>query len=174
MIKKVFDGFILVSGNEQPECRGERTDLFLRIGLLKLVSEIDGLVQEALPETLNLNVSRLRAAQSQLQKVIVISTRFVHVYISMSCICYFCMVIGKYYSVQKFLFCICSKYFKKIGKREIVGEKILPENGAKIFGGRLNRKMEQYFGANDGKCSLFHSFFAVCLFSVKPFLVNTW
>lgn len=62
------------AGNEQPECRGERTDLFLRIGLLKLVSEIDGLVQEALPETLNLNVSRLRAAQSQLQKVIVIST----------------------------------------------------------------------------------------------------
>lgn len=52
--------------------------MFLRLGLLKLVREIDGLVQEFLPETLRLNVSRLRAVQSQLQKIIVISTRFVN------------------------------------------------------------------------------------------------
>lgn len=62
------------AGSEQPECRGEKTDMFLRLGLLKLVREIDGLVQESLPETLKLNVSRLRAVQSQLQKIIVIST----------------------------------------------------------------------------------------------------
>ncbi|XP_021760414.1 uncharacterized protein LOC110725234 [Chenopodium quinoa] len=62
------------TGKEQPECRGDRTDLFLRVGLLNLVSEIEGLVQESLPETLKLNVSRLREVQSQLQKIIVIST----------------------------------------------------------------------------------------------------
>ncbi|KAL2893496.1 T-complex protein 11-like protein [Bienertia sinuspersici] len=62
------------TGKEQPECKGERMDLFLRVGLLKLVSEIEGLVQEGLPETLKLNVSRLRVVQSQLQKIIVIST----------------------------------------------------------------------------------------------------
>lgn len=62
------------TGTEQPECQGESVDLLVRLGLLKLVSEIEGLVQETLPETLNLNVSRLRAVQSLIQKIIVIST----------------------------------------------------------------------------------------------------
>lgn len=59
---------------EQPECKGERVDLLVRLGLLKLVSDVTGLTQETLPETLKLNLSRLRAVQSLLQKIIVIST----------------------------------------------------------------------------------------------------
>lgn len=74
ILEPTTTGMMLETVKEQPECRGERTDLFLRVGLLKLVNEIEGLVQEALPETLKLNVSRLRAVQSQLQKIIVIST----------------------------------------------------------------------------------------------------
>ncbi|KAJ8442860.1 hypothetical protein Cgig2_022226 [Carnegiea gigantea] len=62
------------NGKEQPECQGERIDLLVRLGLLKLVNEIEGLMQETLPESLKLNVSRLRAVQSLLQKIIVIST----------------------------------------------------------------------------------------------------
>lgn len=62
------------AGKEQPECKGERVDLLLRLGLLKLVSEVEGLALETLPETLKLNLSRLRSVQSQLQKIIVIST----------------------------------------------------------------------------------------------------
>ncbi|WCJ18348.1 T-complex protein 11 [Euphorbia peplus] len=54
----------------EPECKGERIDLFVRLGLLKL----SGLVQEAFPETLVLNMPRIRAAQSQIQKIVVIST----------------------------------------------------------------------------------------------------
>ncbi|KAK9758152.1 hypothetical protein RND81_01G210900 [Saponaria officinalis] len=61
-------------GEGQPECNGERIDLFIRVGLLELVSQIEGLVQEALPETLKLNLSRLRSVQSQMQKIIVVST----------------------------------------------------------------------------------------------------
>ncbi|XP_043712737.1 uncharacterized protein LOC122661420 [Telopea speciosissima] len=63
-----------VSGNQQPECKGERLDLLVRLGLLKLASGIEGLKLETLPETLKLNLSRLRAVQAQLQKIIVIST----------------------------------------------------------------------------------------------------
>ncbi|KAM3308326.1 putative protein isoform X1 [Capsicum chacoense] len=59
---------------EQPECKGEKVDLFLRLGLLQLVSEIEGLTVEILPETLRLNFSRLRAVQAFLQKIIVICT----------------------------------------------------------------------------------------------------
>ncbi|KAI3980120.1 hypothetical protein MKX01_034726 [Papaver californicum] len=58
----------------QPECNGEKTDVLLRLGLLKLVSKIEGINNENLPETLKLNFSRLRSTQSQLQKIIVIST----------------------------------------------------------------------------------------------------
>lgn len=61
-------------GTEQPECKGEKIDLLLRIGLLKLVSKVEGLTLETLPETLELNLSRLRSVQSQLQKIIVICT----------------------------------------------------------------------------------------------------
>lgn len=64
----------IAAGKNQPECQGERIDLLVRLGLLKFVSGIEGLSQEALPETLKLNVSRLRAAQSLLQKIVVIST----------------------------------------------------------------------------------------------------
>lgn len=53
-------------------------DKLVRLGLLKLVSGIGGLTPEALPETLKLNISRLRAVQSQFQKIIVISTRLVN------------------------------------------------------------------------------------------------
>ncbi|KAH7524969.1 hypothetical protein FEM48_Zijuj06G0175600 [Ziziphus jujuba var. spinosa] len=44
---------------EQPECRGETIDLFVRLGLLKLVSEVRGLTLEVLPETLRLNLLKL-------------------------------------------------------------------------------------------------------------------
>ncbi|XP_026411344.1 uncharacterized protein LOC113306647 [Papaver somniferum] len=58
----------------QPECKGEKIDVLVRLGLLKLVSKIEGINNENLPETLKLNFSRLRSIQSQLQKIIVIST----------------------------------------------------------------------------------------------------
>ncbi|KAF5936796.1 hypothetical protein HYC85_024302 [Camellia sinensis] len=45
-----------------------------RLGLLKLANEVSSLTQEALPETLKLNLARLMAVQAQLQKIIVIST----------------------------------------------------------------------------------------------------
>lgn len=63
------------SVNQQPECKGERLDLMVRLGLLKLVSAITGIMEEALPETLMLNLPRLRAVQAQIQKIIVISNR---------------------------------------------------------------------------------------------------
>ncbi|XP_065851492.1 uncharacterized protein [Euphorbia lathyris] len=56
----------------EPECNGERIDLLVRLGLLKL----SGLSQETFPETLVLNMPRLSAAQGQIQKIVVISTRF--------------------------------------------------------------------------------------------------
>ncbi|XP_038684757.1 uncharacterized protein LOC119984742 isoform X1 [Tripterygium wilfordii] len=62
------------AGHQLPECNGERVDLLVRLGLLKLVSGIDGLKQEVLPETLKFNFARLRAAQAQIQTNIVIST----------------------------------------------------------------------------------------------------
>lgn len=66
---------LLVSGNQQLECKGERVDLLVRLGLLKLVSGVSGLTEEALPETFKLNLSRLRAVQAQIQKIIVTSVR---------------------------------------------------------------------------------------------------
>ncbi|KAF8404280.1 hypothetical protein HHK36_009162 [Tetracentron sinense] len=63
-----------IAGNQQSECNGARMDLFVRLGLLKLVSGVEGITQDTLPETLKLNFSRLRAVQAQLQKIIVIST----------------------------------------------------------------------------------------------------
>ncbi|KAL6501274.1 hypothetical protein OROHE_024921 [Orobanche hederae] len=56
------------------ECKGEEIDLLVRLGLLKLVSKIPGLMENELPETMNLNFSRLRSVQSQVQKIIVIAT----------------------------------------------------------------------------------------------------
>lgn len=62
------------TGDQLPECKGELIDLVVRLGLLKLVSGISGLTQEDLPETLSLNLFRLRSVQSQIQRIIVIST----------------------------------------------------------------------------------------------------
>ncbi|XP_068645136.1 uncharacterized protein [Aristolochia californica] len=62
------------TGDRHPECKGEKVDLFVRLGLLKLACSVEGVTEESLPETLKLNVFRLRAVQSQLQKIIVIST----------------------------------------------------------------------------------------------------
>ncbi|KAJ6715427.1 hypothetical protein OIU85_026879 [Salix viminalis] len=59
----------------EPECTGERIDLLVRLGLLKIVSGVSGLTKETLPETFMLNLSRLRAVQAEIQKMIVISTR---------------------------------------------------------------------------------------------------
>lgn len=50
-------------------------DLLVRIGLLKLACRVSGLTSDTLPETFLLNLSRLRAVQAQIQKIIVISTR---------------------------------------------------------------------------------------------------
>ncbi|KAG9447921.1 hypothetical protein H6P81_014049 [Aristolochia fimbriata] len=62
------------TGDKYPECKGEKVDLFVRLGLLKLACGVEGVTEESLPETHKLNVFRLRAVQSQLQKIIVIST----------------------------------------------------------------------------------------------------
>lgn len=65
------------AGSRYPECKGEKVDVLLRLGLLKLVNEVSGLTDEELPETLKLNLFRLRAIQAQLQKIIVTATRLV-------------------------------------------------------------------------------------------------
>ncbi|KAL3515661.1 hypothetical protein ACH5RR_022563 [Cinchona calisaya] len=62
------------SGFEYVECKGEKVDLMVRLGLLKLVSEISGITEASLPETLKLNFLRLRSIQARLQKIIVIAT----------------------------------------------------------------------------------------------------
>ena len=69
--------FLFQPDNQQPEpeCTGERIDLLVRLGLLKIVSGVSGLTKETLPETFMLNLSRLRAVQAEIQKMIVISTR---------------------------------------------------------------------------------------------------
>ncbi|XP_012480300.1 uncharacterized protein LOC105795287 isoform X1 [Gossypium raimondii] len=63
-----------VTGREQPECKGDKVDVLVRLGLLKLVSGVSGLTPDALPETFMLNFSRLRGVQAEIQKIIVIST----------------------------------------------------------------------------------------------------
>lgn len=60
-------------GIELSECKGETVDLLARLGLLKMVSEIGGLTLETIPETFQLNLTRLRAIQSQIQKIILVS-----------------------------------------------------------------------------------------------------
>ncbi|KAJ8759616.1 hypothetical protein K2173_009263 [Erythroxylum novogranatense] len=57
----------------QPECPKEPMGLLVRLGLLKLVNRVEDLTLEDLPETLKLNVFRLRTVQLQIQKIIVIS-----------------------------------------------------------------------------------------------------
>ncbi|KAG2566331.1 hypothetical protein PVAP13_7NG196200 [Panicum virgatum] len=58
----------------QPECSGERLDKLIRIGLLQLVGSMEGLQMQSTPESLQMNLLRLRAVQSQFQQVIVIAT----------------------------------------------------------------------------------------------------
>ncbi|XP_006648736.1 uncharacterized protein LOC102721810 [Oryza brachyantha] len=59
---------------ELPECKGERLDKLIRIGLLQLISGIEGVQMQSIPETFKLNWLRLRSVQSQFQQVIVIAT----------------------------------------------------------------------------------------------------
>ncbi|KAI7728902.1 hypothetical protein M8C21_012296 [Ambrosia artemisiifolia] len=60
--------------HQYPECKGEKRDLLVRLGLLKLVNDVYGVTQEELPETLKLNFLRVRMVQAQLQKIIVTAT----------------------------------------------------------------------------------------------------
>lgn len=53
----------------------EEAGLLVRLGLLKLVRQIAGLTEGDVPETMILNLSRLRSVQSRVQKIIVVATR---------------------------------------------------------------------------------------------------
>lgn len=66
----------LVSEGQVLECKGERVDLTVRLGLLKLVSQVSGLTLQVLPETFLLNLSRLRGTQAEIQKITVVTTRY--------------------------------------------------------------------------------------------------
>jgi len=56
-------------------CNGEKLDKLIRIGLLQLITSMEGLQMQSTPESLHINLPRLRAVQSQFQQVIVIATR---------------------------------------------------------------------------------------------------
>ncbi|CAN6270120.1 unnamed protein product [Urochloa humidicola] len=58
----------------QPECKGEKLDKLIRIGLLQLISGMEALQLQAIPESFQINLVRLRAVQSQFQQVIAIAT----------------------------------------------------------------------------------------------------
>ncbi|CAL5016887.1 unnamed protein product [Urochloa decumbens] len=58
----------------QPECKGEKLDKLIRIGLLQLISGMEGLELQSTPESFQINLVRLRAVQSQFQQVIAITT----------------------------------------------------------------------------------------------------
>lgn len=64
------------SEGQLSECKGERVDLAVRLGLLKLVNQVTGLTPEITPETLQLNLSRMRDIQAEIQKIIVVTTRY--------------------------------------------------------------------------------------------------
>ncbi|WOL01261.1 hypothetical protein Cni_G09977 [Canna indica] len=69
------DALFTASGDDElPECSGEKVDKLVRLGLLKLATAIQGLTAETAPETLKLNVLRLRTVQSQFQQIVVIAT----------------------------------------------------------------------------------------------------
>ena len=61
--------------NRPLECKGEKVDLSVRLGLLQLVNQVSGLTEETMPETLKLNYTRLRAVQAQVQKIVVVAVR---------------------------------------------------------------------------------------------------
>ncbi|CAN6241695.1 unnamed protein product [Urochloa humidicola] len=58
----------------QPECKGERLDKIVRIGLLQLVSSMEELKTQSTPETFQLNLQRLKVVQCLFQQVTVIAT----------------------------------------------------------------------------------------------------
>lgn len=66
---------VVATDYRQLECKGEKIDLLVRLGLLQLVNQVSGLTEEAMPETLKLNFLRLRAVQAQVQKIIVVAVR---------------------------------------------------------------------------------------------------
>ncbi|KAM3240934.1 hypothetical protein ACQJBY_054148 [Aegilops geniculata] len=53
-----------------PECSAEMLDRLVRIGLLQLISRMEGMERKSVPETFKLNWLRLRGVQSQFQQVI--------------------------------------------------------------------------------------------------------
>uniref|UniRef100_A0A453C113 T-complex protein 11 n=1 Tax=Aegilops tauschii subsp. strangulata TaxID=200361 RepID=A0A453C113_AEGTS len=57
-----------------PECKGEKIDKLVRVGLLQLISGMEGLQLQSAPESFHLNFLRLRAVQGQFQEVIVMAT----------------------------------------------------------------------------------------------------
>lgn len=57
-----------------PECKGDKIDKLVRIGLLQLISGMEGLQLQSTPESFHLNFMRLRAVQGQFQEVIVMAT----------------------------------------------------------------------------------------------------
>ncbi|KAF8714788.1 hypothetical protein HU200_027315 [Digitaria exilis] len=60
--------------SSQPECNGGKLDKLIRIGLLQLISSMEGLQIQSTPESFQINLLRLRAVQSQFQQVIAIAT----------------------------------------------------------------------------------------------------
>ncbi|XP_023633031.1 uncharacterized protein LOC17898409 isoform X2 [Capsella rubella] len=65
---------VVDTAGQVSECKGERVDLAVRLGLLKLVSQVSGLTPEVTPETFQLNLSRMRDIQAEIQKITVVTT----------------------------------------------------------------------------------------------------
>ncbi|KAL6899226.1 hypothetical protein ACP4OV_005884 [Aristida adscensionis] len=63
-----------IPGAGLPECTGEKLGKVVRIGLLQLISSMEGMQEQSVPETFKLNWLRLRFVQSKFQQVIVIAT----------------------------------------------------------------------------------------------------
>ncbi|CAM0904563.1 unnamed protein product [Alopecurus aequalis] len=57
-----------------PDCKGEKVDKLVRIGLLQLIGGTEGLQLQSTPESFHLNFMRLGAVQGQFQEVIVMAT----------------------------------------------------------------------------------------------------
>ncbi|KAI5015121.1 hypothetical protein ZWY2020_056511 [Hordeum vulgare] len=57
-----------------PDCKGEKVEKLVRVGLLQLISGMEGLQLQSTPESFHLNFLKLRAVQDQFQVVIVMAT----------------------------------------------------------------------------------------------------
>lgn len=90
---------------EYPECKGEKVDLLVRLGLLKMVFGISGLTEESLPETMKLNLLRLRLVQARIQKIIVIATRLVYLILYTCCLFLSRLMRLIIFNTAAFLFC---------------------------------------------------------------------